>query len=215
MKSVSLLTFTPGRAPGGGGDSLTEVARHFETCWATAVAKVEDDTYLQADAEGNLVVLVHDRNGFSQEDRRMLRVTSECLLGESVNRIRTIPTAANLQTSASAPVVPRAFLATVDGGVYLFGLIREQGGMQDLLIRLQTEMANLVKSPGGVPFAKFRGFRSQVRDMGEEGPQRFVDGEVVEHFLELADEVQASVAKSLGRDVEELRGLVVGLRRIH
>lgn len=209
MKSLSLVQFSPGRS--GLPDTLTEIARHYDTLWGTAVANVADNTYLEADAEGNLVVLQHDVNGFSDEDRRRLRVTSELLLGEMVNRIRRV----DVTPTPTAVVIPRAFLATVEGSIYLFCLIAP--GKQDLLIRLQSKLAEVVRSPGDVPFAKFRGFRSQVRDMGDEGPSRFVDGELIERFLDCDVQVQEEVVKALPGElgVEEVKGMVEGLRRIH
>ena len=209
MKSVSLVEYKKGRI--GMPDTLTEIARHFETLWGTAIANVADNTFLESDAEGNLVVLQHDINGFSDEDRRRLRVTSEMCLGEMVNRIRRI----DVTPTPGAPVIPRAFLATVEGAIYLFALIAP--GKQDLLISMQTKLAEMVQSPGDVPFAKWRGFRTQVRDMGDEGPSRFVDGELIERFLDCGEEVQREVCRELpgGMDVEEMKGLVEGLRRIH
>lgn len=208
MKSISLIEYTPGR--GGSPDTLGETARHFETLWATAVAKVAENTYLEADAEGNLLVLQHDVNGYSEDDRRRLRPVSELLLGEMVNRIRAID---SMRPTAQAVVTPRALLATVEGSIYLFALIAE--GKQDLLMRLQGLLAKYTVAPGDVPFAKWRGFRSQVRDMGEEGPVRFVDGELIERFLDAPDAVQGRVCQELGVEVEEVRGMVEGLRRIH
>lgn len=82
-------------------------------------------------------------------------------------------------------------------------------------MRLQARLAELVKSPGGVKFNRFRGFRSGVRDMGDEGPVRFVDGELVEAFLDLDQAGMESAVEGLGRGVEEVRGVVEGLRRIH
>ncbi|KAF7194854.1 DNA damage-binding protein 1b [Pseudocercospora fuligena] len=210
MKSLSLLEFQPGRR--GQPDSLIEIARHFETLWGTACARVTENTYLESDAEGNLIVLQHDINGFSSEDRRRLRVTSEFLLGEMVNRIRPIA----VQPSPGAVVIPQAFLATTDGSIYVYCEIGKD--RQDLLMRMQTLMAEMVKSPGGVRFAKFRGFKTQVRDMGEEGPVRFVDGELIERFLDMPEVLQNEVVKGLegtGVDLEGLRGMVEGLRRVH
>ncbi|KAK4574813.1 hypothetical protein LTR86_001655 [Recurvomyces mirabilis] len=207
MKSVSLVDYKPGR--NGVADTLSEAARHYETVWGTAVANVAENTYLESDAEGNLVVLQHDINGFSEEDRRRLRPVSEMLLGEMVNRIRPI----SVQPTSAALVIPRAFLATVEGSIYLFCLIAP--GKQDVLMRLQSLLAERVKSPGHVPFGKWRGFRNQVRDMGEEGPVRFVDGELVEGFLDAPVEVQVEVSAELGVEVEVVRGWVEGLRRIH
>lgn len=173
------------------------------------MANVADNTYLQSDAEGNLIVLQHDINGFSEEDRRRLRVTSEILLGEMVNRIRRI----DVTPTPGALAIPRAFLATTEGSIYLFALIAP--GKQDLLMRMQTNMAALVKSPGHVEFNSFRGFRNQVRDEGANGPMRFVDGGLIERFLDCGEDVQREIIKDLGIELEDARGMVESLRRIH
>ena len=46
-------------------------------------------------------------------------------------------------------------------------------------------------------------------------PFRFVDGELIERFLDLETGVQEEVARGLGPGVEDLRGIVEGLRRLH
>lgn len=50
-----------------------------------------------------------------------------------------------------------------------------------------------------------------------EEPQRFVDGELVERFLDLDSEVQEKAVEGLGEGigVEEIKELVEGLRRVH
>lgn len=107
MKSVSIIEFKRGTT--GEPDSLVEVARHFQIAWGTAVAPIDNETFLESDAEGNLMVLHRNINGVTADDRRRLEVTSEMLLGEMVNRIRGI----NVPTSQNATVTPKAFLATV------------------------------------------------------------------------------------------------------
>lgn len=205
MKSVSLVQYKKGL--GGLPDTLEEIARHYETTWSTAVANVDDNTYLESDAEGNLIVLSHEVGGFSDDDRRRLRVTSEMLLGEMVNRIRRI----DVQPTAGAIVVPRAFVATVEGSIYLFALITPS--KQDLLMRLQENMAQMVRSPGNVPFNKYRAFKTGVREADE--PNRFVDGELIERFLDCDAELQEAIVGGLGVDVEEVRGMVEALKRLH
>lgn len=61
-------------------------------------------------------------------------------------------------------------------------------------------------------FSRFRAFKNAVRE--EEEPLRFVDGELVERFLDVGDEVQQKAVEGLGVGVEEVRGLVEGLRRL-
>ncbi|MCJ1382290.1 hypothetical protein MMC17_005403 [Xylographa soralifera] len=205
MKSVSIVEFKRGTA--GEPDTLTEVARHFQTAWSTAVANVDENTYLESDAEGNLMVLRQNVSGITADDRRRLEVTSEIRLGEMVNRIRRI----NVPTSTDATVIPRAFMATVDGSIYLFALIRQN--KQDLLMRLQSNVAKYVHSPGNVPFNKYRAFKNEVREAEE--PYRFVDGELVEKFLDCPPAMQQEIVEGLGVGVEEVKSMVEGLRRLH
>lgn len=107
MKSVSVIEYKRGEA--GVPDTLTEIARHFQTVWTTAVAQIEENTFLEADAEGNLLVLQRNTNGVTEDDRKRLEVTSEIRLGEMVNRIKLF----EVPTLPHAVVIPKAFIATV------------------------------------------------------------------------------------------------------
>ena len=205
MKSISIVRYT--QSSGGKEDTVKEVARHFQTAWCTATALVDENTYLESDAEGNLSVLRQNVNGVTADDRRRLEVTSEIRLGEMVNRIRPV----NVPASSNAAVVPKAFMATAEGSLYLFGLIRPE--KQDLLMRLQNNIAKFVQSPGFVPFNKYRAFKNEVRSAEE--PYRFVDGELIEYFLEATSAMQDEMCEGLGVDVEDIKTLVESLRRMH
>lgn len=104
MKSVSVLSYetNPERR-------LTEVARHYQTSWGTAVAHIGDDMYLESDAEGNITLLKRNESGVTEDDRRRLEVISSFRLGQMVNRIRAFKSPI-LENSVIAPA---AFLGTV------------------------------------------------------------------------------------------------------
>ncbi len=215
MKSVSITSYTPG-SEGLDDDTLTETARHYQTAWATAVAHVGENMWLEADAEGNLMVLHQNIGGITSDDRRRLEVTGEIRLGEMVNRIRSFEIS-ETESRTSAPVTPKAFLGTVEGSIYLFGQIASTH--RDLLMRLQGALAPLVGSLGDVPFNTYRAFKNQVREAEE--PYRFVDGELIEGFLNLKEEMQESVVGGLGEvgvkagGLEGVREMVESLRRLH
>lgn len=78
---------------------------------------------------------------------------------------------------------------------------------------LQSNLAELVHAPGNVPFQKYRAFKNQVREADE--PYRFVDGDLVERFLDLSDDLQSKAVEGLGEDVESIRAMVEVLRRLH
>lgn len=99
----------------------------------------------------------------------------------------------------------------VEGSIYLFALINPDH--QDFLMRLQATLAAYVDSLGSLPFNKFRAFRSLVREADE--PFRFVDGELIERFLGCDARVQEEIVALVGGDVEGVRGVIEGLRRLH
>ena len=78
---------------------------------------------------------------------------------------------------------------------------------------LQSNLAELVHALGDVPFAKYRAFKNQVRESEE--PFRFVDGEFIERFLDVDETVQNKAVEGLGVGVDEIKGLVEALRRLH
>jgi DNA damage-binding protein 1 len=48
-----------------------------------------------------------------------------------------------------------------------------------------------------------------------EEPNRFVDGELIERFLDCDEQLQEAIVQGLSVDVEEVRGIVEALRRLH
>ncbi|KAH8808854.1 mono-functional DNA-alkylating methyl methanesulfonate N-term-domain-containing protein [Xylogone sp. PMI_703] len=205
MKSVILVEYT--KREDGLEHSLQEVARHYQASWATGVANIEEDSYLTSDAEGNLMVLRRNKDGVTLEDRKRLEVTSEINIGEMVNKMRTF----EVETTANALVIPKAFLATTEGSIYLFATIT--AASQDMLMRLQTRMASIIQTPGNIDFNTYRSFKNSERETAE--PFRFVDGELIERFLDVDESIQEEICKGLGPSVEDLRDMVEELKRLH
>ncbi|KAF1810515.1 putative UV-damaged DNA binding protein, partial [Eremomyces bilateralis CBS 781.70] len=204
MKSIAVLQFIPGRV--GMPDRLEEIARHDQTLWSTAVAAVGENHWLEADAEGNLFLLERDPATELELEMKKIRISAEIRLGEMVNKIRSIDIG-----ERGGVVVPKAFAATADGSIYLLALI--QPSMQNLLMQLQDNLAELVKSPGYVPFMRYRAVKTQVRE--EERPMRFVDGDMIERFMDCSKEIQQKAIQGLSVDVETVQAIIETLRRLH
>lgn len=107
MKSLSLIEYFPPKE--GKEAALMEVARHYQSAWTTAICHVEDQSWLVADAQGNLFVLRRNPDGPTLEDRRRMEMTSELNLGEMVNCVRKVA----VETSPNAMIIPKAFVGTV------------------------------------------------------------------------------------------------------
>lgn len=80
-------------------------------------------------------------------------------------------------------------------------------------MELQSSLAEHVQNPGYMPFLKYRGFKTLVREADE--PFRFVDGDLIERFLDCNAELQEKIVEKVGVGAEEVRSLVEGLRRMH
>ncbi len=73
-------------------------------------------------------------------------------------------------------------------------------------------MAECVEAVGQLSFDAFRASKIAVRDAEE--PYRFVDGDLIEKFADCSDDVQQDIVDGLGIDVESVRNLVEGLKRL-
>lgn len=74
-------------------------------------------------------------------------------------------------------------------------------------------MAEAVISPGDIAFNDYRAFKNVERETAE--PFRFVDGELLERYLDFAEDVQESIAGKLGKTGADVRGIVEELKRLH
>jgi DNA damage-binding protein 1 len=80
-------------------------------------------------------------------------------------------------------------------------------------MRLQTRMAQTIITLGGLDFNTYRSFKTTERESAE--PFRFVDGELIERFLDVDEEVQKEICAGLGPSVEDIRDVVEELKRLH
>lgn len=80
-------------------------------------------------------------------------------------------------------------------------------------MRLQSNIAKTIQSPGHLPFEKYRAYHSLVREATE--PFRFVDGELIEAFLSCDEGMQRQITDGLDTTVDEVKMMVENLRRMH
>jgi DNA damage-binding protein 1 len=74
-------------------------------------------------------------------------------------------------------------------------------------------MAPIVQTLGNIDFNSYRSFKSESVESAE--PFRFVDGELVERFLDVEEAVQEEICQGLGPSMEDVRNLVEELKRLH
>ena len=86
-------------------------------------------------------------------------------------------------------------------------------------MKFQTNLAHRIKGVGDLEFDRYRAFCAKGRTPEE--PFRFVDGDLVEKFLDLDPETQDLVIKGrkesdqLDHSVEQMKDIVEALKRLH
>ena len=213
---------------------LEEVGRDASPAWVTAANFVDADTLLVADAERNLLVLRRGGGGGGDDEAGALRCCASFHLGDQVNAACRATLAALGPADGPLAGAPQLLLGGVVGGVVL--VARLPPDFASPLLRLQAAMADTVDGVGGLPWAPWRrvaGDRAGVADgsprgahQGDEAPASshsraarpppgFIDGDLVEAFLDLPAERQERVATAAGVGRAELAAAVEECVRLH
>jgi DNA damage-binding protein 1 len=80
-------------------------------------------------------------------------------------------------------------------------------------MEFQGRLAANIHAPGGIGFNEWRALRNECGTQSE--PNRFVDGELLERFLDMSDTTQETFCDGLGPTAEHMRNIVEELRRLH
>ena len=209
MKSMSLLQCT------AGSHKLEELARDFNANWMTAVAFLDDDHFIGAENWSNLFTTRKNADATTDEERQHLEVVGEYHLGEFVNRFRWGSLSMHVVESG---VSQRSQLlyGTVNGVLGVVASLPADeyaffSKLQDQL-RGAAGKPGVIKGVGGLVHSEWRSFRNERKTVEA---HNFVDGDLIEAFLELPGDKMEEVATSMEVNVEELSRRVRDLERMH
>ncbi|CAI5489016.1 unnamed protein product [Closterium sp. Naga37s-1] len=218
MKSMSLLVYKQEEG------ALELRARDFNANWMTAVEVVDDDVYIGAENSFNLFTLRKNGDAPTDEERGRLEVVGEYHLGEFVNRFRHGSLVMRLPDSET-PNIPTLLFGTVSGAIGVVASLP-----QDLFsflhrlqhpfsppptspaLRPQVCLTKVIKGVGGLSHAEWRSFHNERKTVESKA---FIDGDLVEAFLDLKRERMAEVAEQMKVPLEELCKKVEELTRLH
>jgi DNA damage-binding protein 1 len=177
---------------------IEEQAHDCNTNWMTAVEILEDGMYLGAE------------NCYTDDDRGGgLQVVGRYHLGELVNRFRHGSLIIQLP-DGEGNQVPTVVFGTVNG---VIGLIASLPNEQFLFLqKLQQLLVKVIKGVGGCGHERWRSFHNHQKTMNA---HNFLDGDLIESFLDLGRQNMENVANSLDVSVENLCTQIEELTRLH
>ncbi|PPD68341.1 hypothetical protein GOBAR_DD34788 [Gossypium barbadense] len=203
MKSISLLIYKHEEG------AIEERARDYNANWMSAVEILDDDTYLGAENNFNLFTVRKNSEGATDEERGRLEVIGEYHLGEFVNRFRHGSLVMRLPDSEVGQIQTVIF-GTVNGAI---GVIASLPHDQYVFLeKLQSNLRKVIKGVGGLSHEQWRSFNNEKRTAEA---KNFLDGDLIESFLDLSRGKMEEVSKGMGVSVEELSKRVEELTRLH
>mmetsp|Transcript_30515 Transcript_30515/g.37255 ORF Transcript_30515/g.37255 Transcript_30515/m.37255 type:complete len:945 (+) Transcript_30515:2-2836(+) len=220
MRSISVLEYDKIN------NTIEEVARDYNANWVTAVEMLASDVYLGAENWNNLFILKRNTNpNASDELKCRLETQAEFHLGEMVNKFMkgslvmsssspsTPATATTTQSFVNGETLPppnttassivshpiqigsQTLYATVDGSIgVILGLSQSTFAFFNTLERA---MAKEIPGLGELSHDEFRAFEAERKLHPRRG---FVDGDLVESFLDLRREQMEIVVKFMNED---------------
>ncbi|XP_041969289.1 DNA damage-binding protein 1 [Aricia agestis] len=213
MRSMSLLQYKQMEG------SFEEIARDYSPNWMTAIEILDDDTFLGAENSFNLFVCQKDSAATTDEERQQMGYMGQFHIGDMVNVMRRGALVAQLADTA-APVARPVLLATVAGAIGLVVQISQE--LFEFLLQLEERLTHTIKSVGKITHTFWRSFNTDIKTEPAEG---FIDGDLIESFLDLSREMQQETVQGLQIDdgggmmrnatVDDLIKIVEDLTRIH
>ncbi|XP_042630740.1 DNA damage-binding protein 1 [Cyprinus carpio] len=214
MRSVLLLAYKSMEG------SFEEIARDFNPNWMSAVEILDDDNFLGAENAFNLFVCQKDSAATTDEERQHLQEVGLFHLGEFVNVFSHGSLVLQNLGESSTPTQGSVLFGTVNGMIGLVTSLSE--GWYSLLLDLQIRLNKVIKSVGKIEHSFWRSFHTERKTEQATG---FIDGDLIESFLDLGRAKMQEVVSTLQIDdgsgmkreatVDEVIKIVEELTRIH
>ncbi|KAK7098349.1 DNA damage-binding protein 1-like isoform X2 [Littorina saxatilis] len=214
MRSITLLAYKQREG------QFEEIAKDCNPNWMTAIEILDDDNFLGAENSFNLFTCQKDSAAATDEERSQMQECGLFHYGEFVNVFKPGSLVMQHAGETLTPIQNTVLIGTVHGAVGLVSQIPQE--FFNFLMDVQTRLANMIKSVGKIDHSFWRSFHTERKT---EAAQGFIDGDLIESFLDLTREKMAEVVQGLQIDdgsgmkrdatVEDLVKIVEELTRIH
>ncbi|XP_031628469.1 DNA damage-binding protein 1 isoform X2 [Contarinia nasturtii] len=174
MRSITLLQHKQMEG------SFEEISRDYEPKWMTAVEIIDDETFLGAENELNLIVCQKDSAATTDEERQQMPEVAHYHLGDMVNVFRHGSLVMQNVGEKTTPTLGCILYGTVSGAIGLVTQIPPD--FYEMLRSLEGRLATTIKSVGKIEHSFYRSYYTDVKLEPCEG---FIDGDLVESFLDL------------------------------
>lgn len=204
LRSVTLLTCKEE----DGVYHLEEVAKDYNMTWVMALELLDDDTYIIAEHTKHLHTY-RRKSGGASDSQRLERV-GQFHLGMRVNRMEHGSLV--MQMADDGPALSTLIFGTVDGMLGVIARLKPE--VFKFFSEVERAMATLVPGVGGLKHLEWRDL--VLEHPARSAPARnFLDGDLIERFLDLNAAQMSEVSSMVNVGVEELVQRVEEMQRLH
>ncbi|ENN77681.1 hypothetical protein YQE_05832, partial [Dendroctonus ponderosae] len=200
MRSITLLAY-----------KTMEGTRDYNPNWMTAVEFLDDEIFLGAENSFNMFVCQKDSAAATDEERSQMSHVGHYHIGDMINVFQHGSLVMQNIGETSTPTRGCVLFGTVGGAIGLVTQISQE--FYDSLRDLQSKLSSTIKSVGRISHQFWRAFNTDIKT--ETSSEGFIDGDLIESFLDLPPEKMKEVATNLGVTSEHLIKTVEDLTRIH
>ncbi|XP_062512905.1 DNA damage-binding protein 1-like [Corticium candelabrum] len=213
MRSVTVLLYKSDQ------QSLEEIARDHNSRWMSAIEILDDDSFLGAENSYNLFTCQKDSAATTDDEHLHLQDSGYFHIGEFVNVFRHGSLVMENLGELVAPAQNPVLFGCVSGLIGLVATLPQSFFL--LLADLQKRLTKVIKSVGNIEHSLWRSFANETSFYPSQG---FVDGDLIEMFLDLPRSVMEQVISGLQIEeggmkkeasIEDIVKIVEDLTRIH
>ena len=224
MSSLKLLLYKSRDTQHSIPALLEQIACDY-TCHSVSTSlPLSSDTYLAADNSFNIYILKRNYDdGITDEEKSQLITVGRMYTGERINCILNgsivqlmshDDTNTNLQhyNITDTVVQPTHIYCTVSGCIGVLAPLTKS--QFQLLTQLEDYILNNIQSIGGFSHTEYKSFHIELQNktITRSG---FIDGDLIEQYLDLSNELQDKIANQCQVPRSELNTFIEQLTRIH
>lgn len=214
VRSITLLQYKTMEG------SFEEIARDFSPNWMTGVEILDDDTFLGAENAYNIFVCQRDSAASTDEERQQMTEVGQIHVGDQINVFCHGSLVMENLGDASTPHTGSILYGTVHGAIGMVTQLPQE--FFEFLTDFQRRLCQVIRSVGKIEHDQWRSFCNERKTEAMEG---FVDGDLIETFLDLTRDKMSEVAGPMmisdgsgmkqKAGVDDLVKIVEDLTRIH
>ncbi|CAG8510042.1 5511_t:CDS:10 [Dentiscutata heterogama] len=207
FRSISLLAY---KESDKDNKSLEVIAKDNIPHWISSVEAFDDDEFIASDTNYDFITFRKNDDTTDEDERRKLETNGFFHLGDSVNQIRHGSLAMNVSETEPVGISSELLYCTSSGAIGVIASIPEQ--KFKFLKKLEESIDKVIGSIGDLSHKEWRSMRKGKKLYEARG---FIDGDLIESFLDRSRSEMVQIAEECDMKVDELLKIVEELTRIH